>query len=120
LTLIGDIRGRPIARCTLTLLIRKAVEKAGLPPECVAHGLRKAQMRRLAECGASTKQIAAISGHKTLQEVERYTAAVRSASPVSWRDCEAEAEIQNRTGYVICLTTRRKCLTLRQAVESKR
>jgi integrase len=75
LTLIGDIRGRPIARCTLTLLIRKAVEKAGLPPECVAHGLRKAQMRRLAECGASTKQIAAISGHKTLQEVERYTAA---------------------------------------------
>jgi integrase len=75
LTLIGDKRGRPIARCTLTLLIRKAVEKAGLPPECVAHGLRKAQMRRLAESGASTKQIAAISGHKTLQEVERYTAA---------------------------------------------
>jgi hypothetical protein len=32
-------------------------------------------MRRLAESGASTKQIAAISGHKTLHEVERYTAA---------------------------------------------
>jgi hypothetical protein len=32
-------------------------------------------MRRLAESGASTKQIAAVSGHKTLLEVERYTAA---------------------------------------------
>jgi integrase len=48
---------------------------AGLPPECLPHGLRKAQMRRLAEGGASAKQIASISGHKSLREVERYTAA---------------------------------------------
>jgi enterobacteria phage integrase len=75
LNLIGDKHGRPIVRGTLTRLIREAVEKAGLPPNCVAHGLRKAQMRRLAESGASTKQIAAVSGHKTLHEVERYTAA---------------------------------------------
>jgi integrase len=75
LTLIGDMHGRPISRNTLTLLIRKAVKKAGLPPECVAHGLRKAQMRRLAECGATAKEIASVSGHKTLREVERYTAA---------------------------------------------
>jgi integrase len=75
LTLIGDKYGRPIARCTLTLLIRKASEKAGLPPECLPHGLRKAQMRRLAEGGASAKQIASISGHKTLREIERYTDA---------------------------------------------
>jgi hypothetical protein len=32
-------------------------------------------MRRLAEGGASAKQIASISGHKTLREVERYTEA---------------------------------------------
>jgi integrase len=75
LTLIGDRNGRPITRGTLTRLIRGAVEKAGLPPECVSHGLRKAQMRRLAEGGASAKQIASISGHKTLREVERYTEA---------------------------------------------
>jgi integrase len=75
LTLIGDKHGRPIARCTLTLLMRKAAEKAGLPSECLPHGLRKARMRRLAEGGASAKQIASISGHKTLREVERYTAA---------------------------------------------
>jgi len=75
LTLIGDKHGRPIARCTLTLLMRKAAEKAGLPPECVPHGLRKSQMRRLAEGGASAKQIAVISGHKTMREIERYTDA---------------------------------------------
>jgi integrase len=75
LTLIGDNHGRPITRGTLTRLIREAVVKAGLPAECVSHGLRKAQMRRLAEGGASAKQIASISGHKTLPEVERYTEA---------------------------------------------
>ncbi|MEH2483527.1 hypothetical protein V1282_006884 [Nitrobacteraceae bacterium AZCC 2146] len=37
--------------------------------------LRKAAMRRLAEHDATDKQIAAVSGHKTLREVERYTAA---------------------------------------------
>ncbi|GBR37695.1 hypothetical protein AA101099_0837 [Neoasaia chiangmaiensis NBRC 101099] len=40
------------------------------------HGLRKAAARRLAEAGCTTHQIAAITGHKTLSEVERYTRAV--------------------------------------------
>jgi hypothetical protein len=37
--------------------------------------LRKAQMRRLAEAGATAKEISSISGHRTLREVERYTSA---------------------------------------------
>jgi integrase len=41
----------------------------------VPHGLRKALLRRLVEHGGSAKEIAAISGHKSLGEVERYTAA---------------------------------------------
>jgi hypothetical protein len=32
-------------------------------------------MRRLAEGGATSKEIAAISGHQTLKEIERYTEA---------------------------------------------
>jgi len=36
-------------------------------------------MRRLAESGKTTKQIASVSGHKTLKEVERYTAAADQA-----------------------------------------
>jgi enterobacteria phage integrase len=75
LNLIGALSGRPVSSQTLTKLMKRAAAAAGLPPECLPHGLRKAQMRRLAESGASTKQIASISGHKTLHEVERYTAA---------------------------------------------
>ncbi|WP_261763188.1 tyrosine-type recombinase/integrase [Asaia bogorensis] len=39
------------------------------------HGLRKAAARRLAEAGCTPHQIAAITGHKTLSEIERYTRA---------------------------------------------
>jgi integrase len=75
LHLIGAPNGRPIRRPALTALIKRGVAAAGLPPECVPHGLRKAQMRRLAEAGATAKEIASVSGHKTLNEVARYTAA---------------------------------------------
>jgi integrase len=47
----------------------------GLSP----HGLRKAACRRLAEAGCSANEIAAISGHKSLNEVARYTRAVDQA-----------------------------------------
>jgi integrase len=40
-----------------------------------AHGLRKATARRLAEIGCTSNQIAAITGHATLKEVQRYTSA---------------------------------------------
>jgi integrase len=48
---------------------------AGLPDRCVTHGLRKAAARRLAEAGCTALQIASITGHKSLKEVERYTRA---------------------------------------------
>ena len=37
------------------------------------HGLRKAAARRLVEAGCTTHEIASITGHKTLSEIERYT-----------------------------------------------
>jgi integrase len=79
LTLIGDENGRHIKRATLTNMMRVAIAEAGLPDRCKAHGLRKAIMRRLAERGASAKVMASISGHKTLKEVERYSAAADQA-----------------------------------------
>ena len=39
---------------------------------CPLHGLRKVSLRRLAEAGCSAPEIMAISGHKSLAEVERY------------------------------------------------
>jgi integrase len=46
------------------------------------HGLRKSCCRRLAEAGCSAPQIAAISGHLSLREVQRYIAAADQQSMV--------------------------------------
>lgn len=54
-------------------LMAAAIRGSGLPNRCVFHGLRKAAARRLAEAGCTAHQIAAITGHKSLGEVERYT-----------------------------------------------
>jgi integrase len=75
LTLIGTETGKPMTSVGLSAFMRRAIEKAGLPGRCRPHGLRKARLRRLAEEGASASQIAAWSGHRTLKEVSRYTAA---------------------------------------------
>jgi integrase len=75
MTLIGKENGAPLTRAGLSELMREAIKEAGLPAKCVSHGLRKAALRRLAEAGKTEKQIAAVSGHKTLREIERYTAA---------------------------------------------
>jgi integrase len=50
-----------------------------LPSACTFHGLRKAACRRLAEAGCTVHEIASISGHATLKEVERYTKAADQA-----------------------------------------
>jgi len=62
----------------------------GLSP----HGLRKAACRRLAEAGASANQIAAVSGHASLREVERYTKAADQARMA--RNAIARTDRQHR------------------------
>ncbi len=74
--LLGDPAGRPLTANALGKMMASAIEDAGLPPECVAHGLRKAGMRRLAESGSTAHEIGAVSGHRSLKEIERYTAKV--------------------------------------------
>lgn len=54
---------------------REVCDKAGLG-WVSAHGLRKAAARRLAQDGCTAHEIAAITGHRSLQEVQRYTRAV--------------------------------------------
>jgi integrase/recombinase XerD len=44
-------------------------------PHCSAHGLRKACATVLAEAGASEHEIASVTGHQSLEEIERYTRA---------------------------------------------
>jgi integrase len=73
--LVGRIDGKAISAQMLRAIVQAAAAAAGLPKECNPHGIRKAVLRQLAESGASAKVIAALSGHKSLREVERYTEA---------------------------------------------
>lgn len=78
LTFLATTYGTPYTPKGLGNAMRRWCDQAGLP-QCSAHGLRKAQARRLAEAGCSAHEIAAITGHKTLSEVQRYADAADQA-----------------------------------------
>lgn len=65
--------GAPFAVRELSGVFSAAVAAAGLPASCVLHGLRYSAARRLAEAGATPHEIAAVTGHRTLGMVEKYT-----------------------------------------------
>ena len=73
LTYIVTAYGKPRSKYGLGNDFAKWVTQAGLPRNCRLHGLKKAGMRRLAEAGGTAHELMAISGHKTLAEVQRYT-----------------------------------------------
>ena len=79
LTFLVTTTGKPYGPNHFSESFREWCDAAGLPKHCSAHGLRKAACRRLAEAGCSEKQIAAISGHASLDEVARYTKAADKA-----------------------------------------
>ncbi|MEJ0061499.1 MAG: tyrosine-type recombinase/integrase [Terricaulis sp.] len=74
LTFLLTAHARPFSAAGFGNWFRETCDAAGLPKRS-AHGLRKAAARRLAEAGCTASQIGAITGHKTLKEVSRYTAA---------------------------------------------
>ena len=73
LSFLRTERGTPYKPGEFSEWFRRQCDAAGLPKRCVPHGLRHAAATRLAEAGASPHQIAAITGHKSLTEVSRYT-----------------------------------------------
>lgn len=74
LTFLTTASGKPFSAAGFGNWFRECCTSAGLP-HCSAHGLRHAAARRLAEAGCTAHQIAAVTGHKTLKDVERYTRA---------------------------------------------
>jgi integrase/recombinase XerD len=71
LTFLTTEYGRPFAPAGFGNKFREWCNQAGLN-NCSAHGLRKATAARLAQGGATPHEIMAITGHKSLKEVERY------------------------------------------------
>jgi integrase len=75
LTFLTTKHGEPFTAPGFTNWFRECVEDAELPKGCAPHGLRKAAARRLAEAGCTAHEIMSFTGHTTLKEVQRYTAA---------------------------------------------
>jgi integrase len=73
-TFIVTSTGKPYTAAGFGNWFRERCNEAGLY-HCSSHGLRKAAARRLAEAGNSANYIAAVTGHQSLKEVERYTRA---------------------------------------------
>ena|SRR3974377_164259 len=64
--------GKPFSAAGSGNWFREQCNMAGLR-RCSAHGPRNAAARRLAEAGCTGHEIAAITGHASLREVQRYT-----------------------------------------------
>lgn len=64
--------GRPFSVKGFGGWFRDQCDAAGLP-QCTAHGLRKATMRRMAELEMPNKTMKSVSGHSKDDEVARYT-----------------------------------------------
>ena len=74
LTFLTTSLGKPFTAAGFGNWFRDRCNEAGLRL-CSAHGLRKATARRLAEAGCTMHEIAAITGHASLSEIQRYTKA---------------------------------------------
>ncbi len=74
-TFVMTVHGKPRSDAGFTNWFHELRTKAGLPKGLTPHGLRKAFCRVAAEAGLTPHEIMAISGHTTLKEVARYTAA---------------------------------------------
>lgn len=75
LTILHDARGQPWKAPRLTEQLRRALAKIGLAGLGI-HGIRKYVAASLAADGATTHEIAAVTGHKTLGMVQHYTESV--------------------------------------------
>jgi len=84
-------RGRPYARTQLTNQFREWRKAAGLPDECVPHGLRRATVRIMLEEGMNPAGIAAITGQSLelvyyyAEDYEREGAAMGAGAGLSRR-----------------------------------
>jgi integrase len=84
--------GRPFTPAGFGNWFRDQCDQANLR-HCSAHGLRKATVAALAEAGATAHEIAAVTGHMSLEEVERYTRGARKKKLAD----NAMAKLKRRT-----------------------
>jgi integrase len=96
LTFLTTHAGAPFTAAGFGNKFREWCDEAGLS-HCSAHGLRKAQSRRLAEAGCTVHEIAAITGHRSLSEIRRYTEAAEQARLARAAIAKAAADPRRQT-----------------------
>jgi integrase len=75
MSLLTKVDGGSFDGESLRQWVAAAIEAAGLPDDCVMHGLRKVAACDLADAGCSVHEIMSVTGHTSLKEVARYTKA---------------------------------------------
>lgn len=75
LAFLVTAEGQPFTPAGFGNWFADRIREAGLTKGLSAHGLRKACARRLAEAGCTAHEIASVTGHRSLREIERYTRA---------------------------------------------
>lgn len=89
MTWLATAQGRTRSSKALGHVVSEAAQAAKI--EKSAHGLRKARAKALAEAGATVHQIAAWTGHITLEEVEHYTREANRRAAVRGREQKGKA-----------------------------
>jgi integrase len=97
-TILATVFKKPFSVKGFGNMMSDAIRDTGLPSRCKPHGLRKAAARRLAEAGCSASEIMAITGHKTLAEVERYT---RAAGQEQLARRAIKRQSENKSGKLV-------------------
>lgn len=92
-TILTNALGGPWIQNTLSIVLPRALRALGLPKGMNVHGMRKLFAAGMAEMGATEKEIAANTGHRTLSMVQLYT---NSASQQKLSR-QAVVRIQSRT-----------------------
>jgi len=70
---VSEFNSKPFVPDSFGRWFKKRIIEAGLDPDLSVHGLRKSALTAIADAGASTHELAASGGHRTLSEVERYS-----------------------------------------------
>ena len=83
LSLLTTSRGKAFDPIYFGAWFAEAIDDAGLPDDCVLHGLRKTAARKLADAGCSEEEIKSITGHTTSAMVSKYTKTVEKKKRAS-------------------------------------
>lgn len=98
MTFLVTARGKPFTPAGFGNWFGESCRRAGLPVGHNAHGLRKSAARRLAEAGCTSRQIMAVTGHRSLDEVERYTREVDQVALATRAISMLKAKTETSTG----------------------